>query len=241
MLLKLRALPFVAGLLALLAIVIMLRLGFWQLARAEQKQLRTQQLEQRLALQPLSLQDINRQSGDVADFPVQIIGKLDAKHILLWDNRVVNGQVGYEVLVPMTTDYGTVLVNLGWLKAPVRRDQLPELTLPKHRLTLDGKVVVPGHNPISREMTESGWPKRIQQPQRHYIESLLQTELLPYLVQVDDTQQFGYLNNWRPVVMPAEKHVAYAVQWFGLALACLIITLVAIAKQRKKYGKSVSP
>ncbi|GGO71793.1 SURF1 family protein [Bowmanella pacifica] len=241
MLLRLRALPLLAALLALVAIIIMLRLGFWQLARAEQKQVREQQLEQRLALQPLSLQDINRQVGDVADFPVQVSGTFNTNRILLWDNRVVKGQVGYEVLVPMATNYGEVLINLGWLKAPALREQLPAIALPTHRLTLDGMIVVPGHNPISREVLESGWPKRIQQPDLSYVADILQLDILPYVVQVSNTTQFGFQNNWRPVVMPAEKHLAYAVQWFGLALACLIVTLVAITKQRKKHGKSISP
>ncbi|WP_102798567.1 SURF1 family protein [Bowmanella denitrificans] len=238
MLSRLKAIPWMTVGIALLAILLMLRLGFWQLSRAEQKQLRAQQLEQRAANNPLSLQDINRQPGNVADFPVQVSGHLDIGKVFLWDNRVLKGQVGYEVLVPMTTNAGDVLINFGWIKAPPLRTQLPDIDLPTALLTLQGVVVMPGDNPVSREVSESGWPRRVQQPSPEQLAKQLGRDLLPYIVQLNDSQAYGFTNNWHPLVMPAEKHLAYAVQWFGLALACFIITLIALHKQRKKHGNS---
>ena len=46
------------------------------------------------------------------------------------------------------------------------------------------------------------------------------------LVLLDADQPDGYLRQWQPPGFPPLRHTAYAVQWFGLALALGIIYLV---------------
>ena len=50
------------------------------------------------------------------------------------------------------------------------------------------------------------------------------TSLKPYeLLLVSHNASFGYLRDWKPNVMAPEKHQAYAVQWFSVAIACLVV------------------
>ena len=51
-------------------------------------------------------------------------------------------------------------------------------------------------------------------------------DLLPYALVIDDGQAGGLIYDWSPrPEMGPEKHLGYAVQWFGLAVALLIIYL----------------
>jgi len=43
----------------------------------------------------------------------------------------------------------------------------------------------------------------------------------------------GFRQQWEPQVMAPEKHQAYAVQWFSLAIACLVVYLVVLYKLNK--------
>lgn len=232
----LRSLPPLATLVTLAAVILMTGLGVWQLERAEQKRQRSALLAERQQQKSLTLTEVIGQSGDIRDFPVQVTGKLDSQRLLLWDNRILSGRVGYEVLAVLETNEGNLLVNFGWLQAPPYRDLLPQTDLPRGMVTLEGVVVVPQLNPMVRETNEAGWPRRVQQPDLDYLQTALDTRLLPFMLQVADTQPFGLENNWKPVVMPAEKHLGYAVQWFGLALACLGVFILAV---RRKWRTSL--
>ncbi len=210
-------------------------LGFWQLDRAEQKQRRIEQISARQQQGHSRLAEIRLSGADLRDVPIEATGRFEDGKILLWDNRIYEGQVGYEVLGILTTSYGKLLVNLGWTPAPEYRAQLPQVALPKGMVTLQGVVVQPEVNLMVREHSEEGnrWPRRIQQVDMQWLESHLGLGLLPFVMQVTDSQSYGYYNNWKPVVMPPEKHYGYAIQWFGLAAACLTIFLVALYKKNK--------
>jgi cytochrome oxidase assembly protein ShyY1 len=48
--------------------------------------------------------------------------------------------------------------------------------------------------------------------------------LYPYALVLDEGQPGLFQRDWQPgVTMTPEKHLGYAVQWFGLAVALLII------------------
>ena len=46
-----------------------------------------------------------------------------------------------------------------------------------------------------------------------------------------------FIRNWQPVVMPPEKHMAYAVQWFLLGVAALVIFIIAQRNKLKRNKK----
>ena len=48
------------------------------------------------------------------------------------------------------------------------------------------------------------------------------------VVLLDVDQPEGFLRDWRPPGMPPDKHLAYAVQWFGLA-ATVFVTWVVLS------------
>jgi cytochrome oxidase assembly protein ShyY1 len=225
--------PWLATLIALVAVVIMLRLGYWQIQRANAKQDRLQQIEQRSGLDALTIDDVLSMDQDVSDFILQATGELDVEHYFLLDNRIVNQQVGYEVLVPFRTGRYLLLVNLGWIRAPQSRDLLPSVVLPGNELVIYGMLSQPTKNPFVSEVTSGlgQWPNRVQEIDLVQLSGKLDGELLPFVLQLSPEHELGYERHWKPVIMSPQKHWAYAIQWFGLALACIIIAVIAIRKK----------
>ncbi|UAA38870.1 SURF1 family protein [Paraneptunicella aestuarii] len=215
----------------------MLRLGFWQLQRAEEKELRLIQIAKRNEQHPMGLHDIDW-LGKEQDVKVNFTGILLNDRVFLWDNRVVKGQVGYEVLVPVSTSEGIVLTKWGWIAGTGYRDKLPGITLPssgEEIQSFSGVTWLPGNNIFVHETatTESSWPMVIQEVNITQIEQLLGKPLLPFVVSLDLPDDSGFINNHHPVVMPPEKHIAYAIQWFGLALGCVLVFIFASIKKSK--------
>ena len=129
------------------------------------------------------------------------------------------------ILVPEIN--GAVMADLGWLAAPKSRDTLPDLELPES-LSLSGLIKSDALDAytLAPDAIGTQWPQRIQSPA-----SALKAEygfaLAPLILYADSETLATLPQTYRPVVMPPEKHRAYAVQWFLLALACLSVFLFA--------------
>jgi len=213
------------------AIGILSSLGMWQLQRADQKASRLESLRSKQAKGLMPLDEVSRLS-DPRDIPVRVSGELQSENVFLWDNRIVSGKVGYEAIVPLKTANGTVLVNLGWLQGTGYRDQLPRVMIPELS-QFEGVVWLPQDNKFIGSETLSGnkWPVLIQEVEINKIGGVLGKTLMPFVVALELPESAGFVNNHKPVVMPPEKHIAYAVQWFGLAIACFVIFIVASFKK----------
>ena len=81
------------------------------------------------------------------------------------------------------------------------------------------------------------WPKVIQQTDLKVIQQHYTQEILPFVVLLNTQESSIFIRDWQPVVMAPEKHLAYAVQWFLLALAALVIFVIA---QRNKLKRNKS-
>ncbi|MBE1300416.1 MAG: hypothetical protein GJ680_10995 [Alteromonadaceae bacterium] len=231
-----RALPFVPTLIALVVFVILMKLGFWQLQRAEQKAEYLQQLEQN------NKTKVTEITADLfaAEAPVggrfHLSGKVANDKLYYWDNRIVNGQVGYQVLVPVQTNLGWILLDLGWVKGNAQRGTLPGVDVPS---VIEDELValwLPKKNALIKETLDikAPWPKLVQEVNVSLLSQHFAQPFLPR-VAVKLEQSTKFITNYKPVVLPPEKHIAYAVQWFGLAIAVLVVFGFAV---RKKHDNS---
>ncbi|MDP2561832.1 SURF1 family protein [Psychrobium sp. 1_MG-2023] len=221
-------------LLVIIALLLMLvRLGLWQLERAGYKQDYLERLAQR---QTVSLSTLpTSQNVELNKQAVNLTGTLLHDYTLLLDNVVEQGVVGYQVLVPMQLSESSqqlVLVNLGWVKANLNRDVLPQLSQWSGELQVEGYIHQPSDNPfLSVEPQLLGWPKIIGEVDFSVVETWLHAEkqqqiLYPAIVRVKASQPIGYSKQWRWVNgMTVAKHHGYAVQWFALALTLFILSV----------------
>lgn len=214
----------------------MFALGLWQLQRAEEKNQRLAAIEQAAVSAPLNLQMAIDLKQEARDFPIQFKGQTQSQQFFLLDNRIQQGQVGYEVVVPVSSELGTVLVNFGWVAAPSLRSDLPKVTLSASEQEYQGILSIPLNNSLISEtaLFDQQWPKVVQQIDISLMAQHYQQDLLPFVVLLDADKNSVYVRDWQPVVMPPEKHIAYAIQWFLLAFAALTIFIIAHRRKTRE-------
>jgi len=210
----------------------LVKLAHWQWSRAEQKEARLARLTER-AEHPLELDELLRREDAPIDYRAQIEGRFDNRHGLLLDNRTWQGQVGYQLLLPLQSDHGWLLVNLGWLPAPRYRDQLPGFTPIAGTQRITGRLArFDSGVTLAETPPEAGWPKRIQVLEQPPLERALQRPLLPFVLLLDESEPLGYPRHWQAMVIPPERHRAYALQWLGLALVWLSGVILVWQRRR---------
>ncbi|WP_434340607.1 SURF1 family protein [Motilimonas cestriensis] len=215
--------------LNLALIGLMIKAGFWQLDRATQKQAildrgaQTQALADTDALWQQSAEELSLKT-------VQLIGELDVSKIWLLDNKVHQGEVGYEVLLALTPSDSEkrdkrILVNLGWVSGLGDRQRWPDLS----RLEAwQGTVAVAGllHQPnlgfqLGDEPLSDTWPQRLQGLDMDKLAVFYQQQgwsLSPAVLRVGPDQDIGFVKEWPLITMTPAKHIGYAWQWFLMAL-----------------------
>ena len=235
---------FVPGLLPTLVTVallsLLLGLGKWQLDRAAWKQALIDRELEISQQSPQPLLDVLA-AGGVLDFrPVVARGSYDLNRQLLLDNRIHEGRPGYQVLTPLRLD-GTdsiVLVNRGWLPLGRSRSELPDLPGPNGAIPVSGTLARLPEKIFRLDDAEepmSGWPQVIQHVEFSKIEQRLGEAVLPVILQLGNEQPHGFSRDWKPVYgIGPEKHTAYAMQWFTLALVLLVIY---VGVNMKRIGK----
>ena len=90
----------------------------------------------------------------------------------------------------------------------------------------------------AQNLANPSWPLRVQQIELDKFSPLITKKLLPFVVYLDKTEAIGYKKNWQAIVMPPEKHRAYAFQWFSLALAWISLMIWAAIKMSKNQNNN---
>ncbi len=223
--------------IGLLVLILLISLGFWQLDRAEQKRLLLQAYGERPTDAAISISSDFTPGPDWRYRRAQLVGTYDAEHQFLLDNRVQPGRVGYHVLTPLRLARGdaVVLVNRGWVPQGATRAELPALQTPGEvELGVEGLIDFPPQKVFvlgEGEDRDPGWPKVLQQVRLDLHAQQLGVRLLPMVLLLDKDQPGGFVRDWNPVVVGPERHVGYAVQWFALAAALVILYVWANLKR----------
>lgn len=230
--------------LTVLVFSALVKLGFWQNSRALEKELRLARIDQLKSQKPLSLQQINllAENENINDMPVLVEGIFDEQSVFLLDNQVNKGRLGYRAYQVLTTEQYAVLVNLGWVQGSINRQELPEIKSlsGKHYIHGNVRLIEVGIQLQEQVFSNVQWPLRIQQVELDKFSTLINRQLLPYVIYLDKNEVIGFVKNWQPIVMPPEKHRAYAFQWFSLAIAWFILMVWAKfgAKKRSEHNQN---
>jgi len=227
-------------LLFILFAAALLFLGTWQMQRAALKTSILAAAAESGSLAPVKPSDITDLARAASEHTrVTLTGSYQGEKQFLWDNRVYQGQAGFEVITPVLTDAGIVLVNRGWVAPGRTRQDLPDVALSRDVLgsavTINGVFSRPSKGFASGEAFSSSeaWPRVLQYFDYPSIELALGATLLAGVVQ---PQQKGQANeqraeyfaaNWEPIasIGPA-RHYGYAFQWYAMAAALSILYIV---------------
>lgn len=212
----------VPTIIVLLLVPLLLRLGFWQLDRAHKKQYLQQHWMSQEKQPPIPLAQLSADPNSWPNTKVTVMGTFDNNHPILLDNQIISHQVGYQVFVPFLPqgEHRWLLINRGWLPQSPHREQLPSISAIHGAQTLMGKLQVPS-KPflLSHQLPPIHWPLLLQAIQLDKMSELLQRPFFPFVMQLapDQSQCFTCVWSNTPVIS-AQKHRAYAIQWFSLAI-----------------------
>lgn len=230
---------------ALLGLVLLLSLGSWQLRRAEEKRQLQIAFDVQQSAAPLDLLQLPELPAQYTRLHAR--GHYDNSRSFLLDNRVMHGHFGYEVLtvfIPNASEK-VVLVNRGWIEGDPARMQRPQIA------AVEGEVEISGA--VYRDTTkfhfidnahETQWPKLIQYLPSDDLEQQIGSPAFRFSVRLDEGMAGAYRIEWQVVAegFGPERHVAYAVTWFTLAVALIVVWLlsntnIAQLLTRKTHGE----
>ena len=231
--------PWWALLLTAASALLFIRLGVWQLHRADFKEAL---LRRYAASSSAPLQDFAKvaQTPPSDAFPrLQVSGHYLVERTYLLDNPKHDERGGVEVFVPFESQgrQPLLLVDLGFLPGNGTR-QAPQLPpLPATELTLHGLYVPPP--PLGFEMggdalaRQTHWPKSSIFLDPKQISHDLGRPLYPRVLALDadPTSIYERVHTLDFSAMPPARHRAYAFQWFSFALAVVVILLVLNRKR----------
>lgn len=210
--------------LTVAAVLLFLLLAQWQVRRAEEKQALLRLNARQLQAPVLTLRGDERLVEDRLRYrSVIVTGVWDGDHQFLLDNRIWHGRVGYEVLTPLEIEGArqVVLVNRGWVATSGDRTHLPEVFLPRERVTVSGMVdrfPEPGMHLKGMEIPTDGWPAVVQQIDPGVISELLGRSILDFQIKMAPHAAGGYVREWQLDFIDPHRNLGYALQWAAFAL-----------------------
>jgi surfeit locus 1 family protein len=227
--------------IAYLAIfTVLLSLGAWQIHRADEKQayidLQAQRINQHIDLTNTEMfVDVTKERYK----QVSLTGYFDITHQFLLDNQMHESKVGYFVMTPfkIKNSNKAVLVNRGWIPLIEPRAVLPDVTLASDttEITLTGRINTFPSVGIQLEgatKPTKTQPAVVQVLDDKVLTQLLGYDLLAFQLELSPDMPNGYVRHWNiSTLISPEKHLAYALQWFGLAL---VLTVMFIKMALKK-------
>tara|TARA_B100001093_G_scaffold267039_1_gene255392 strand:- start:145 stop:834 length:690 start_codon:yes stop_codon:yes gene_type:complete len=218
---------------AIIFVPITISLGFWQLDRAEEKREIIANYDELLTSEPINL---NVKTIYKNWQPITTIGRF--KDIVIFeDNAILSGRAGFKIYHLFENGDGSyVFVHRGFIERNMVKNNLPLINTPKGKQSLEGSVLIKEDNSFVQDIEESD--ARIIQ--EFNIERLINKfpilkdrYLHPFLFNLDIRDNKKFLAIEKPVNMAASKHIGYAIQWFGLCIALIILTIYAF---RRKDG-----
>jgi surfeit locus 1 family protein len=234
--------PFTTG-LAIALLIALIALGRWQLERAGEKRALYQAFDAGTDATRL----IDAATPALARYRhVRAYGAYDSARQILIDNMSNSrGQAGYYVITPFAfASGGWILVNRGWVPLGASRAIKPAVSVSAQAREISGRA-----DDLPRAGIELGhgvglappYPVVANFPTRAEIASLLKDgrwSRAADLVLLDPGEPDGYLREWHPPGFPPIRHIAYAVQWFGLALALAVIYVVTNFRRATSAGEA---
>ncbi len=235
--------------LVVLGMVLLVRLGFWQLDRLQQKRDFNTMMAERWRSAPFDLntQSLPADPTGFKDFEYRRVaaqGQWDYEHQILISNQTFQGTAGYVVVTPLLLGDGrAVLVARGWVPA--------EEADPAHLAQFGEQAGLGTTTPIiglarkSQGLPGGGVSTPPATPQREWyridvpaIQAQMPYQLEPgYLEQMPETGRAYDAIPIRsePLALDEGNHLGYAIQWFTFA-AVLGFGYIMLVRHRTRLA-----
>lgn len=222
------------GILTLVCIAVFIKLGMWQYNKAQLKieaQSVYQDLENNRRQEfPLHRTNIEDAANDLWKHKhVRVRGEYATQYQLLLDNQVSNSKAGFHVITPLkiagSDEY--VLVNRGWIAGNSTHTNTPTVETPSGQVDIEGVVWLPSKRFFTLDTAqatasfETVWQYLNMQEYQKKVP--IKVSALVIKLDKEVTSAGGFVREWEVPQSRIVTHLGYAYQWFGFAVAALLI------------------
>lgn len=213
----------------LVLLPILVKLGFWQLEESKITEALQKQWELQQSLPAI---DFAEHSTDEDFRRVRLHGEFLTEKYWLKENQLRDGKLGFQVIMPFAlSDSDKIFaVDRGWIEGSAQREFIPTVETPKGPQTITGALVQPSDSKLVREADSrvKSWPHKILDEDLMVLSSHIEHLLYPQILRLDADSVGALTVYWRPVNMSSAKHFGYAIQWFFMAIA-LVVMFVCVS------------
>ena len=166
--------------------------------------------------------------------PVETVGAYQDL-VVYEDNAINSGKAGFKIYHLFQNGDGTfIFVHRGFIERNLIKNNLPRIDTPLRKKNIKGTALFKQNNTFVKNIEESDI-RIIQEFNTSVLIErfpiLKDRYLHPFLFNLDvrDADKFQPIE--KPVNMTASKHIGYAIQWFGLCAALIILTIYAYRRK----------
>ena len=236
---------------AVLIAAVCIRLGFWQLARLEERRAENARVAAGLAGAAIPVTAMSADSSQSRAQRVEVRGTYDFAHEVTLVNRSRDGAPGVHILTPLRVPGRdtAVIVNRGWVYSPdgatVDLDRWRE-PVDAHGTAYVSWLGTPSMPDGATPIAIDTGPRRVLRLQHSAIARFVPYPIAPFqLILIDESENAGGAGGYgganpapfgtavvdptRPVRVPLPAlddgpHRSYALQWFAFAAIALVGT-----------------
>lgn len=199
-------------------------LGFWQLRRLDERRAFNALVRSRLAAQEEPLAAVLGEPADrLAYRRVTATGRYLPSEEVLLSPRSRNGAPGHDVLTPLVTSSGGILVDRGWVPFALSTPPIAQGAPPPGEVTVTGYLLpgarAPRAGPVGAARVEF-----VSEADISRLQPQMSVPLAPtYLVLTSQSPTPGALPRpGAPPQLTEGPHLSYAVQWFLFACVAVV-------------------
>jgi surfeit locus 1 family protein len=213
----------VAHVLVLLVAVTCVNFGLWQLRRLDERRALNEQVEAGLRAPPVPLAEALSESADTLAYRrVTASGRyLPAEEVLL-SPRSRGGAPGHDVLTPLVTGNGGILVDRGWVPYELSDPPVAQAAPPA------GEVIVHGFLVPTRAAMRAGPEgadrlRFVSDADVERLQAQVSVPLAPValVLEAQEPAPGALPRPGAPPELSEGPHLSYAVQWFVFAAIAL--------------------
>ena len=223
-----------------LAFAVLVGLGTWQMQRRAWKLGLIERIEVRTHDEPISLTSAKehwKRDGDVEYYRVVLVGRFrhdEERHLY----TVEEGKPGWRILTPLETSGGdVVLVDRGYvpeeLKDPAARGQ-GQIPGTVELVGRAGEPVAPGWFVPAGDAARNQWFARDVAGMAASLPADVAGRVVPFMLEAEaEPVPGGWPRGGMTRLAIPNRHLEYALTWYGLALTLLIVAFF-LARSRAR-------
>lgn len=208
-------------LLCIALLSLFLLAGTWQLHRYVDKKSLLATYQSSLSAEPKPFHTLNISNQHLQFLPVVVDGHYVNKLTMLLQHQYHQGSVGFDVLTPLriTGEKKLLLVDRGFIRPTNKIDAVNDeqhirgyiKELDEHPFTLGKNILNPKASPLVMQKIDF-----------REISQITHETYFPFILRQNASDAHGFLRDWTITTILPERHMAYAIQWFALAILVVI-------------------